>query len=116
MGINEKYLHVWSNNKHIGIFEFGTQPTDVAFKYDRDALMSISLSLPLDGGEARSAAYNYLEGLLPESGNKRLRMQCALNADSIEAYDLLDAVDSDGGLIFTKTDKLDGVKANLYTQ
>ena len=43
----------------------------------------------------------FLEGLLPEDGDDRLRVQMVTGAQTDGALDLLDGVDAAGGLVFS---------------
>lgn len=77
----------------------------VAFRYEPGVCEPISISLPLSGEWAPDAPKNFLDGLLPDSGNERLRMKSALGANSDDAFDLLDSVDAIGGLTFSLDNK-----------
>lgn len=77
----------------------------VFFQYEPSAAEPISVSLPLSGGWAVDAPKNFLDGLLPDSGNERLRMKMALGANSDDAFDLLNSVDAIGGLTFSQEEK-----------
>jgi len=92
-------LNVWDDERHIGVF------TEVAgralFSYDGDVDYPISLSLPVAGPVHADAAAMFLEGLLPEDGDDRLRVQMVTGAQTDGALDLLDGVDAAGGLVFS---------------
>ena len=90
------------NDTLVGRFEEGGGR--VSFEYEPDATYPISLSLPLDGRWHEHAPAAFLEGLLPEEGAQRLYMMNSIGARSTDAFDLLDGVDSTGGLVFTTTD------------
>ena len=96
-------LNVWDDERHIGAF---TESAGQAlFSYDEDVDYPISLSLPVAGPVHADAAAMFLEGLLPEDGDDRLRMQVAMGARTDGAFDLLDAVDTAGGLVFSASDE-----------
>lgn len=96
-------LNVWDGERHIGVFTEAAGR--VLFSYDEDVDYSISLSLPVAGPVHADAAAMFLEGLLPEDGDDRLRMQVATGARTDGAFDLLDAVDAAGGLVFSASDE-----------
>lgn len=100
-----RLLHVWDNGSHVATFRMASDG-EVTLSYDRDNTNAISLSLPLDGGWAERAPINFLDALLPDCGNERLRMQDARGAASTHPFDLLESVDVIGGLVFTATDEL----------
>lgn len=93
-------LYAWMNSVLYGIFT--EHDGTVSFRYEPRALEPISISLPLSGEWAKDAPKNFLDGLLPDSGNERLRMKMALGANSDDAFDLLDSVDAVGGLTFSQ--------------
>ena len=97
-------LNVWYEREHVGTFR--KEGDLVSFAYDEgfDAF-PISLSLPLGGGWPESAPLAFLENLLPEDGNARLRQKIALDAPTDGAFDLLNRVDSAGGRVFSKGDE-----------
>lgn len=101
-----KFLNVWRAGRHVGVFKFDDTLSCVGFSYDPETTVPISLSMPIGHRVTAGTARCFLEGLLPDDGNDRLRMKMALDADSDEAYDLLDAVDTVGGLVLTKADTL----------
>lgn len=93
-------LHVWSDGRHVGAFSESAD--GVGFAYDDDApQVPISVSLPREGGWNADAPLNFLENLLPDSANAREIMRYRLAARSADTFDLLDSVDSTGGLVFT---------------
>lgn len=98
-------LHAWLDGRLLGTF-FETPSGAVAFDYEPDATVPISLSLPLSGGWEKESPLNFLDGLLPEDGNERLRMSMSLDARDDTPFSLLDAVDATGGLVFTSSDEL----------
>lgn len=94
-------LFAWLGETEVGVFE-RLDDGSMGFRYVTDELdLPISLSLPLDGSWARDAPANFLDGLLPESGNVRLRQQVAIGAASTDPFDLLAGVDAVGALTFT---------------
>ena len=97
-----RHLFAWDNDTLVGRFDEGGGR--VSFEYEPDATYPISLSLPLDGRWHEHAPAAFLEGLLPEEGAQRLYMMNSIGARSTDAFDLLDGVDSTGGLVFTTTD------------
>ena len=97
-------LYVFKGSARIGFFN-ESDLGGVTFTYDENAPFPISLSLPRDRPHARDAAINYLEGLLPDDGGQRLRMMDALGSPSDHPFDLLDCVDTAGGLTYSLTDE-----------
>ena len=93
-------LNVWADGRHVGVFSRASGAT--RFEYDADVTSPISLSLPIGGGQP-SAAEAFLQGLLPEGEVARLRMRHGLGAASTDSFDLLDSVDSAGGLVFSSS-------------
>lgn len=98
-------LCAWYDTHLVGIFSMLSNG-DITFRYSNDCTTPISYSLPLDGGWKDIAPSCFLEGLLPESLNERERMQFALGAETISPFDLLNSVDTVGGIIFTSDDRL----------
>lgn len=96
-------LHVWHDDKLIGCFS-KTSSGAVTFEYIGDMPSLVSLSLPRSGEWKPEAPYRYLDGLLPDDVNERWRMKDALGTESIDPFDLLDAVDTAGGYSYTKDD------------
>lgn len=96
-------LYAWGSEGLIGRFTEDDSGT-VSFEYlSHDLRLPISLSLPLSGGWDKDVPRRFLEGLLPEDGNTKLRMRLALDAPSEDPFDLLDATDAAGGLCFTSS-------------
>lgn len=93
-----RQLFAWMHDTLYGVFT--EQDGLVSFRYELDVSEPISISLPFSGAWAPDAPKNFLDGLLPDSGNERLRMKIALGANSDDAFDLLDSVDAIGGLTF----------------
>ncbi len=99
-------LHAWmDDSRHVGVF---TRDGDghIGFEYDVDAMMPISVSLPLTGGWARRAPEAFVDNLLPDEEAARQAMMHRLGAASTDAFDLLDRVDSTGGLVFSRREEL----------
>lgn len=95
-----KRLEVWFEGRHAGQFIF--EENDVRFEYDANSPSTpISLSLPRDRPAARSAASNFLENLLPEHEQTRVRMANAHGAKNAGVFELLNAAGGDlaGGLV-----------------
>ena len=93
-------IEAWLEGRHIGKFVF--DDGDVVFIYDEDAPPTpISLSLPRDRPAARNAAKNFLENLLPEQEQTRVRMAHVYGAKTPGAFDLLNVAGGDlaGGLV-----------------
>ena len=98
-----RVLNVWDVERHISVFTEAAG--QVLFTYDGDVDYPISLSLPVAGPVHAAAAAMFLEGLLPEDGDDRLRVQVATGAQTDGAFDLLDGVDAAGGLVFSASDE-----------
>lgn len=93
-------LYAWAEGALVGVFALSGRGID--FAYQPDVRTPVSLSLPLNGSWDADAPANFLEGLLPERAEARLRMRIALDAPSEHPFDLLRAVDSAGGLVFLR--------------
>lgn len=102
-----RILNAWRNAEYIGSFYY--IDGKYGFRYDSSVKVPISLSLPLDGTWVKNAPKNFLSNLLPESRSGREFMRAALQASSTDVFDLLDKVDSSGGLVFSSSD------SNPYT-
>lgn len=94
-------LEAWLEGRHYGqfIFEY-SEPT--RFEYDPDAPATpISLSLPRNGEGSTKAAGNFLENLLPDHAQTRVRMASVYHAKSTRTQDLLAEAGGDiaGGLV-----------------
>ena len=96
-------LFTWYDGMMVGSFTLDAAG-DVAFSYSDDTPFPVSLSMPLDGGWKPEAPYRFLDGLLPDDNNERWRMKDALGSASIHPFDLLDSIDTAGGLTFTSDD------------
>ena len=96
-----RHLFAWENDTLIGRFD--EKDGRVTFSYERDASYPISLSLPLEKSWSAEAPAAFLDGLLPEEEARRVQMMGSIGARSTDAFDLLDSVDSTGGLVFTST-------------
>lgn len=104
-----RYLYAWENDTLIG--RFYEDDGKVSFAYARDATSPISLSLPLNGNWHEDAPLAFLDGLLPEGQQWRIQMKNSLKAASTDSFDLLDSVDSTGGLVFTSQATSPSLKA-----
>ena len=102
-----RILNAWRNAEYVG--SFYDSDGKYGFQYDSRVKVPISLSLPLDGTWVKNAPKNFLSNLLPESKSGRVFMRDALHASSTDVFDLLDKVDSSGGLVFSSSD------SNPYT-
>ena len=98
-----KRLFTWYDGAMVGTFTLDSAG-DVGFSYSEAAPFPVSLSMPIDGGWKAEAPYRFLDGLLPDDNNERWRMKDALGAASIHPFDLLDNIDTAGGLTFTSKD------------
>lgn len=94
-------LSVWANGERVGTWTLPARG-DMAFVYDPDWMASaagrpLSLSLPFTGTQAlRGAAVNnYFENLLPDSEPIRKRLATRFKTDTLEAFDLLEAIGRD---------------------
>lgn len=103
-----KEAYVWSSDTLIGRF-WEYEDSSIDFEYKEGATAPLSLSLPLNGSWDDNAPGLYLDGLLPDSEAEREAMKRVLHAETNSPLDLLIAVDSTGGLVFTKEPVLDSV-------
>jgi serine/threonine-protein kinase HipA len=94
-------LSVWANGERVGTWTLPARG-DMAFTYDPDWMASpagrpLSLSLPFTGMQAlRGAPVNhYFENLLPDSEPIRKRLATRFQTDTLEAFDLLEAIGRD---------------------
>ena len=95
-------LHVWmGDRRHVGVFS-RDDGGRVVFQYDSDTDAPISVSLPLDGGWSAGVPEAFLDNLLPDEETARYAMMHRLGAASTDVFDLLDGVDSTGGLVETQ--------------
>lgn len=100
-------LHAWMDGqRHVGVFSRDDDDR-VEFRYDANAVAPISVSLPLDGGWSIGAPEAFLDNLLPDEETARYAMMHRLGAASTDMFDLLDGVDSTGGLVFTQSEDED---------
>ena len=98
-----RHLFAWDEDRLIGRFD-QDDAGRIRFEYAPGCPDPISLSLPLAGSWKEAAPRHFLEGLLPDQPTERLRMQVALHAATTDTFDLLESVDSSGGLVFTSSD------------
>ncbi|MEK8025952.1 type II toxin-antitoxin system HipA family toxin [Pseudaquabacterium rugosum] len=94
-------LSVWANGERVGTWTLPARG-DMAFVYDAqwmasDAGRPLSLSLPFTGAQALRGApvSHYFENLLPDSEPIRRRLATRFKTDTLEAFDLLQAVGRD---------------------
>lgn len=93
-------LLAYLDGRHVGTFSEDASGR-VGFEYEAGAPSPISLSLPLGGGWADDAPLNLLRNLLPDRSGDRAALRAALGAASTDPFDLLDRVDSAGGLVLS---------------
>lgn len=97
-------LHVWMDGRrHMGVFTRDADGT-VEFRYDSNATVTLSVSLPLTGDWGAGTPGAFLDNLLPDEETARRAMMRRLGAASTDVFDLLDSVDSTGGLVFTRSE------------
>lgn len=94
-------LSAWANGERVGTWTLPARG-DMAFVYDADWMASetgrpLSLSMPFTGGQALRGApvNNYFENLLPDSEPIRKRLATRFKTDTLEAFDLLEAIGRD---------------------
>lgn len=94
-------LSVWANGERVGTWTLPARG-DMEFVYDptwmaAEAGRPLSLSLPFTGTQAlRGAAVShYFENLLPDSESIRKRLATRFKTDTLEAFDLLQAIGRD---------------------
>lgn len=106
-------LHVWVDDRcHVGSF-IRDDDNLVKFRYDSDTDVPISVSLPLDGNWTAHAPEAFLDNLLPDEETARHAMMRRLGAASTDVFDLLDGVDSTGGLVFTHSDDVEDIARTI---
>jgi serine/threonine-protein kinase HipA len=98
---HSRTLSVWANGERVGAWTIPTRG-DMEFVYDpgwieSDAGRPLSLSMPFTGTEALrgDVVRNYFENLLPDSEPIRKRLAARFKTDTLEAFDLLEAVGRD---------------------
>lgn len=106
-------LHVWIEEEYVGFFEKLNTFDPARFVYDEGASRHVSLSLPLGEQHRKMAAQHFLEGLIPETPAARRMMQATVRARSIDAWDLLSAVEGDisGGILLHA--EIDGLQRGI---
>lgn len=94
-------LSVWANGERVGRWTIPARG-EMAFDYDpgwiaSDAGRPLSLSMPFTGAQALrgSVVNNYFENLLPDSEPIRKRLAARFKTDTLEAFDLLEAIGRD---------------------
>lgn len=94
-------LSVWANGERVGTWTLPARG-DMAFVYDPDWIASeagrpLSLSMPYTGDQALrgTPVSNYFENLLPDSEPIRKRLATRFKTDTLEAFDLLEAIGRD---------------------
>ncbi len=94
-------LSVWANGERVGTWTIPARG-EMAFDYDpgwiaSDAGRPLSLSMPFTGTQALrgSVVNNYFENLLPDSEPIRKRLAARFKTDTLEAFDLLEAIGRD---------------------
>jgi len=94
-------LSVWSNGERVGTWAIPARG-DMEFVYDPSWIASeagrpLSLSMPFTGELALrgDAVNNYFDNLLPDSEAIRKRLATRFKTDTLEAFDLLEAVGRD---------------------
>lgn len=94
-------LSVWANGERVGTWTIPARG-GMEFVYDPDWIASeagrpLSLSMPFTGAQALRGApvSNYFENLLPDSEPIRKRLATRFKTDTLEAFDLLEAIGRD---------------------
>lgn len=94
-------LSVWANGERVGTWTIPARG-DVEFVYDPDWMASVagrplSLSMPFTGAQALrgTVVNNYFENLLPDSEAIRKRLATRFKTDTLDAFDLLEAIGRD---------------------
>ncbi|TDM09844.1 MAG: toxin HipA [Ideonella sp. MAG2] len=96
-----RVLSIWANGERVGTW---THPArgDMELVYDPHWMASeagrpLSLSLPFTGSQALRGApvSHYFDNLLPDSESIRRRLATRFKTDSLEAFDLLEAIGRD---------------------
>jgi serine/threonine-protein kinase HipA len=94
-------LSIWANGERVGTWTIPARG-DMEFVYDSDWVASdigrpLSLSMPFTGAQAIRGApvSNYFENLLPDSDAIRKRLATRFKTDTLEAFDLLEAIGRD---------------------
>lgn len=94
-------LSVWANGERVGTWTLPARG-NMEFVYDptwtaAEAGRPLSLSLPFTGAEALRGApvSHYFENLLPDSESIRQRLATRFKTDTLEAFDLLQAIGRD---------------------
>lgn len=93
-------LYAWSGEFPIG--EFYKDGDYIGFSYVNNPVMAISASMVPNSKWSWKSPRNFLENLLPETYQDRKTMALRLGARSSGVFDLLDSVDSSGGLVYSE--------------
>lgn len=99
-------LHAWVDGGHVGVFRRARRRDPITFSYDDGVSVPLSVSLPLDGRWPVGAPGAFLDNLLPDDSGVRSTMASKLGVYSSDLFGMLDAVDSTGGVVFTRADEL----------
>lgn len=104
-------LYVWEDeDTPVGVFTRHWQT--ISFHYDQSFPgPPISLSLPIGAPASSRAAGDFLANLVPDTIVQRSNMRKVYGAASIQPFDLLDRIDTAGGLIFSKDESYPSVPA-----
>lgn len=94
-------LSVWANGERVGTWGLPARG-DMEFVYDpgwmaAEAGRPLSLSLPFTGAQALrgEVVHHYFDNLLPDSEAIRRRLATRFKTDTLEAFDLLEAIGRD---------------------
>ncbi|MFG6432154.1 type II toxin-antitoxin system HipA family toxin [Roseateles sp. LYH14W] len=94
-------LSVWANGERVGTWTIPARG-EMEFVYDPGWMASeagrpLSLSMPFTGAQALRGTLvnNYFENLLPDSESIRKRLATRFRTDTLEAFDLLEAIGRD---------------------
>jgi serine/threonine-protein kinase HipA len=94
-------LSVWANGERVGTWTIPARG-EMEFVYDPGWMASeagrpLSLSMPFTGAQALRGPLvnNYFENLLPDSESIRKRLATRFRTDTLEAFDLLEAIGRD---------------------
>ena len=98
---HSRTLSVWTNGQRVGTWTFNRRG-EHSLLYDSEWMNSpagrpLSLSLPFTGNVALKGdrVRNFFDNLLPDSETIRLRIATRFKTESVEAFDLLQAIGRD---------------------